>query len=574
MKKKILTNWYWIIVTGILILEAAVFLIAGQDSYIGIHDNLDIHITDYRILKLNQAFFSQDTTIPILGGISRDFLLSEFSLYSLLYMIFPTFTAYIVGYFAKILISLFSGILLGKDILGYQYKKYEWLIVLGSFIYGLLPLYPAFSFSFASIPLFIYLIRRIFYEDGKKYYLYLFLYPLVSYFTFFGPFLIGYLFLYTIYISIKDRSICKTLLIGILVLTLGYVVFEYRLFRLFLLSNEPTIRDTMVMGSYSFSEIINEIKNVFINGIFHAEDLHRYFVLPVTMIYFLIKNFLYTINREWKQMRSDLFNQIMLLIIFNCIIYAIYYWEGFRNLVEFILPPLKGWQFNRTVFFNPFLWYLEIIIIAYRLLKNSYYKTSVALILSTLLFVIGSQSLYNDFYNTVYTHAYKIIKQKDTESLSYREFFSENLFTEIKEDISYEGEYSVAYGFHPAILSYNGISTLDACLSHYSQAYKEDFREIIFPALKKSEAARIYFDEWAGRAYIFSGTDESVWNPQKTMNVTDYELSINPEAFKNMNGVYIFSRIEISNKEELNLRLINSYTDKNSPYTIWVYSNQ
>ena len=150
----------------------------------------------------------------------------------------------------------------------------------------------------------------------------------------------------------------------------------------------------------------------------------------------------------------------------------------------------------------------------------------------------------------------------------------EDLFSKIKEDISYEGEYSVAYGFHPAVLSYNGISTLDACLSHYSQAYKEDFREIIAPALEKSEAARIYYDEWAGRAYIFSGTDESVWNPQKTMNVTDYELSINPEAFKNMKGVYIFSRIEICNADNLDLKLINSYTDENPPYTIWVYSNR
>lgn len=574
MKQKLITNWYWIIIIGILFTEAAVFLVAGENSYIGIHDNLDIHITDYQLLKLNHAFFSNDTTIPILGGISRDFLLSEFSLYSFLYMLFPTFTAYMLGYFIKIGLALFSGILLGKDILGYDYEKYKWLIVLSSFIYGLLPLYPAFSFSFASIPLFIYLIRRILNEYGKRYYVYLFFYPLVSYFTFFGPFLIGYLFLYALYVSLKNKSVCKTLFTAILFLTFGYFIFEYRLFGLFLFSDETTIRDTMIMGSYNFMEILNEIKNVFINGIFHAEDLHRYFVLPVVVLYFILRNFLYIINGEWKQMISDLFNQIMVFIIFNCIIYAIYYWEDFRNFVELILPPLKGWQFNRTVFFNPFLWYLEIVIIAYRLMKDSYYKTSIALILTTMFFVIGSQSLYNDFFNTVYTHTYKIVKQKDTESLSYREFFSEDLFRKIKEDISYKGEYSVAYGFHPAVLSYNEISTLDACLSHYSQSYKEEFRKIIAPALEKSEVGRIYYDEWGGRAYIFSGTDESIWNPQKTMNITDYELSIDPTAFKNLNGVYIFSRIEISNADTLDLHLINKYTDEHSPYTIWVYSNK
>lgn len=351
MKQKLLKNWYWVIVIGILTVEAAVFLIAGENSYIGIHDNLDIHITDYQILKLNHAFFSQDAILPVLGGISRDFLLSEFSLYSLLYMVLPTFTAYIAGYFIKIGIALFSGILLGKDILGDQYETYEWLVVLSSFIYGILPLYPAFSFSFASIPLFIYLIRRILYGEGKKYYFYIFLYPLVSYFTFFGPFLIGYLFLYAVYVSIKDKSVCKTLFTAIVFLTLGYFVFEYRLFRLFLFSGEPTIRDTMVMGSYNFMEILTEIKNVFINGIFHAEDLHRYFVLPVVLIYFVIRNFLYIINGEWKQMMSDVFNQIMVFIIFNCIIYGIYYWEGFRNFVEFILPMVSIPQFYLTTEF-------------------------------------------------------------------------------------------------------------------------------------------------------------------------------------------------------------------------------
>ena len=129
----------------------------------------------------------------------------------------------------------------------------------------------------------------------------------------------------------------------------------------------------------------------------------------------------------------------------------------------------------------------------------------------------------------------------------------------------------MAYGFHPAVLSYNDISTLDACLSHYYQSYKEKFREVIVPALEKSEAARIYYDEWGGRAYIFSGTDESIWKPAKTMQVTDYELSVNIDAFKEMKGTYIFSRIPVSNAATLNLALCGEFTEPSSPYTIWVY---
>ena len=36
--------------------------------------------------------------------------------------------------------------------------------------------------------------------------------------------------------------------------------------------------------------------------------------------------------------------------------------------------------------------------------------------------------------------------------ISYSEFYSENLFNKIKKAINYAGEWSIAYGFHPAVL--------------------------------------------------------------------------------------------------------------------------
>ena len=60
----------------------------------------------------------------------------------------------------------------------------------------------------------------------------------------------------------------------------------------------------------------------------------------------------------------------------------------------------------------------------------------------------------------------------------------------MKEDIGYEGEWSAAYGLHPAVLEYNGIATLDGYLGFYPQSYKEDFRRIIAPALERVEASR------------------------------------------------------------------------------------
>ena len=586
MKQKVFRNWYFLVVLGIVALQLAVFLIAGEShTFIGVHDNLDIHITDYKLLKDNNAFFLQGKTIPLLGGIDRNFLLSEFYAYSWLYMVLPNFAAYITGYFLKIFIALFSGILLGKDILGDKYKRYEWAVVLFSFIYGLLPLYPAFSFSFASLPLLVFIIRRLKNSGKKIYYLLAFLYPTLSYFTFFGPFILGYIFIYFIYLWVKEKKINLRIFTAMILMSVSYILIEYRLFALIFGSGQATIRDTMVIDDLSASEIICSIFNVFVNNIFHCEDLHRVVVLPLFVISFIAINLGYIRRKELKRALTDPFNLVFLFIVANCIIYGLYNNHAVRTLFETLVPPLKGWQFNRTIFFNPLLWYAEALIAMVRL--SDYIAFNVgeksrlnailpfipkAVTLLVLLSVMGTQSLYNDFFNTCYVNTWEALKGQKSETLSYGDFFSTELFEKIKKDIDYNGEYSVAYGFHPAVLSYNEIATLDGCLSYYYQSYKDSFRNVIAPSLSESEEARSYYDDWGARAYIFSGSDYGIWNPVRTVDVEDKRLLIDRSAFEQLNGKYVFSRIEISNSDEAGFKLIGKYSDANSPYTIWVYS--
>ncbi|MCR5596307.1 MAG: DUF6044 family protein [Lachnospiraceae bacterium] len=575
LKRLFCGYWYWFLVFLILIGELIVFLIAGEQyTYLGIHDNLDIHIADYQILRNNNAFFSDDVTIPLLGGINRDFLLSEYYLYSLLYAVFPNFTAYIIGYFLKIIIALTGGCLLGRDILGDDYRANEWIVVVMSLIYGLLPLYPAFAFSFTSIPLMIYFVRRLENTGQKRWYICVFFYPVLSYFTFFGIFVVAYLFLWFLYRSLSQKKVAVRLLTADVLLSLGYILLEYRLFRLIFMSGEKTIRETMVFVNRSAGELCELFIDGFVNNIFHCEDLHKYFVLPVVLIYLVVLNVTYIKNRKYADIIKDNFNRLFILILFNCFIYIMQECRPVRELIFTVISPLDGWQFNRTIFFNPFIWYTELAIVIYRCFNGRRRKLSYVMAAVALFVVIGKQSLYNDFYNTVYVNAYRIVKGIPSETLSYGEFFSKYLFETIKEDIDYDGEYSVAYGFHPSVLSYNGISTLDGCLSHYFQSYKEEFRKVIEPALEESEVARTYYDEWGGRAYLFSGTVENIWSPERTKDTDDHRLLIDPEAFRDLGGKYVFSRIEIDNTEELGINLVGSYSDDKSPYTIFVYKNE
>lgn len=562
--------WYLIIIAGLLAAEGIVFLGFGDKSYITIHDNLDLFIPHLNMLKLSGTFFTHGDTLPILGGVTRNDFGSEFYLYNLLFAILPAYYAYIAGYFLSIAVSMISVYLLAKDVLP-DYKTYKPFILFFGMIYGILPVFPTYGIAFASIPLVVLLLRKIYRSKNICYYILLFFYPVVSYFSYFGFFILAYLVLFTLGDWIRKKKPNTGLLIAIPVLFAGYALLEYRLFSSMLFSDTVTIRSTMNMGDLNFKEIMGTIWDGFINSTFHAGDSHKYFVLPVVLLYFVIHNFFYIKRKEWGKITSDIFNLLFLLILFNSVIYGIYYFKPLRELITKFLPPLEGFQYYRTIFFNPFLWYVLLFLIVKRLYEKGRQITACMISILALLTVVFTPANYNDFYNTCYYNAYQLLKQKPVDMLNYHEFYSEELFTLIKDDIDYNGEYAAAYGFHPAVLTYNGISTLDGYLGMYSLEYKENFRKIIAPALERSGYYRNYFDTWGARAYIFPGFDSNSYLPSKNLTLPDSNLYIDTEAFKALNGIYLFSRFEISNAKELSLSLVGKYTEETSPYVIYVY---
>lgn len=572
-KKNIAIPWYYLLVLFFLIGEAVLFFALGENIYVSMHDNLDLHVADYHILSETGTFFSHNVKLPLLNGINRDYFASEFSLYSLLYFVLPTCTAYVTGLLLKTVIALISVILLAKDILKENYPKYECIVVLTGLAFGMLPLYPTFSFPFVSLPFVILLLRRIYRKPQISMYILLFLYPLLSYFTFFGIFILGYLLLAILILWIRDKKLSVPLLIGLAVLSAGFITFEYRLFGIMLFDQTPTIRETMVQGSYSAKEVLGAVWETFTIGVFHADAVHTLFVLPVCMIYLVWLNLGYIKKKAYKAMRGDLFNLTILFILFNCIIYGLYYVEGLRTFIETLVPPLKGFQFTRTVFFNPFLWYFALFILLKRLYDKNRKRTAQIIGLISIAVILFSGTKYNDLYSTGFNYAYRLLKQTPSNSLTYKEFYSEELFKDIMEDIDYNGEKAVAYGMHPAVLEYSGIFTLDGCLSYYPQEYKEQFRTIIAPALDRVESFRVYYDDWGARAYLFAGVDENVYEPIRNLEISDSNLYIDGDAFRDLGGTYIFSRLAVSNGNELGLQLRGTYTHPDSPYTIYLYEN-
>jgi hypothetical protein len=610
-KKFASDKWYMIPVLLFLAVVGIFYAVVGQNSYLAIHDDLDLFIPQYRILKETHSFFAHNTELPFLGGISRDAFPSEFSLYSFLFMLLPDYPAYIAAYLLKVVIALVSCLLLADDMAktkgfgpGFAESlsdKGQRAILWGcSFAYGILNLFPAFGIAFASIPLVIYLFRKVYREPSPKWFVALFFYPLVSYFSYFGLFILFYATLACLILWIgcgirknppagfrgPQKKLCLSLplVLGITVLSLGYILCEYRLFALFLLGGSETIRSSIVPGALSWSEVFNTGWYVWLYGMMHANDAHQYVVLPVVVVFFLFLNIRYIVRGKGRDIFRDPFNLGFVLLILNALCYGLYYREPVRNEISVLVPHLTGWQFNRTIFFNPFLWYGLFFLACCRVYtetrkaeRETTRKLGTAGVSVAILLAVGAILLqpmeFNDLYNTAAGTAYRIVRGEYSDNLNYREFYSEELFTEIKEELGYEGEWSVAYGLYPAVLEYNGIATLDGYLGYYGQDYKERWREVIAPALDRVPESANYYDNWGARCYLYWGTDVTVDMTTKSLlGLTDSDIYINTRALSDMGCRYLFSRLEIGNAEEEGLSLAGRFSSPDSPYEIYVYT--
>ncbi len=564
--------WHWMLAGLIFVFEAAVLLLFKDQIYVGICDNLDLFITQLKFLSDNHAFFVHGQELPILGSIDRDYFPSEFSLYNLLYLILPDIYAYIAGYLLRLVLAVGSGVLLARLLLAQTYQKYEKVVVLTATAFALLPVYPMYGLCFASMPLILYLLVRIYRKPRWWLFGAVFLYPLVSYFTFFGAFLLGYLLIAVFVLWIRDRKLPLSLLGAFAALAAGFVCFEYRLFGVMLLSDEETIRSTMVTASYDALQLWRCFVDVFLHGFSHAKSVHTYLVLPVCTVYFIWNNFRYLSGRRAGKIYADVFNITVLFIVFNCAVYALYFWEPLRVLVETLLPPLKGFQYGRTIFFNAFAWYFAFFIAVKNMLCR---KQTVAYLacIAAILVVGGTQCEYSDFYNTCYCNLYKLVKHKEVNQLSYREFYGGTLIKKIKQDIGYTPEQGACvYGFHPAMLSYNGITTIDGYCGYYSQSYKEQFRAAIAPTLEANPNWQTYYDDWGCRAYLFSASGENLYDFGANAAAVPQEILIDAPALRALGCDYIFSRVEITNASQMQLRLAGTYQDDEMPYAVYLYS--
>jgi len=260
------------------------------------------------------------------------------------------------------------------------------------------------------------------------------------------------------------------------------------------------------------------------------------------------------------------------------------------DLIRKFIPPLSSFNWARAHLFNRVLWYvifalcltiilgINTFIIKTVKLPKLFFRYLVYVILCLQIgYIMLPPVVYNDQIKTWLNElgvktglAGKLLPNRKFAFISYKEFFAQDLFDRIKNDISYSDEKVAALGYHPAVLMYNGFNCIDGHNNMYPLSYIQKFKTLIAPELEVNEKARDYFDHWSVRIYLVNS--ELGYEQTRDKDPSPVKLNIDMNVFKNdFDGVYILSRAEISNNDALGLDLVKRYYDDESIYTIYLY---
>ena len=224
--KVIKNHWCFLTLLLLFFLQIAVMTFWGEHSFIAIHDNLDLFVAHNTLMKNHNIFFEKDALAPMLGGISRNLLGSELQLYNILYVFFTPFMAYLFSYFIKIILGFTGFVLLGKEIYKDSYQEQKHLLWIVAAAFCIVPVFPTYSIAFVSLPILLIILRKIFRQGGWGWWLALFFYPVLSYFSYFGFFILGYMSLYAVWLIIKERKLLLKPVLSVIVLACGYICIE------------------------------------------------------------------------------------------------------------------------------------------------------------------------------------------------------------------------------------------------------------------------------------------------------------------------------------------------------------
>ncbi|WP_042489855.1 DUF6044 family protein [Vibrio diazotrophicus] len=523
----------------------------GDNSIITIHDNLDSTHVYFKVLKDSGCIY-QSCHLSSFLGVDRDTFMSEYSLVTQIYAHFDMINAYYLILALKVAISLAGVYLLLRT--KYIALDHAPAILLG-LVYSILPGFPSGYLSQAWIPLFLYVLVRYItteFTNRQKVFCWIFflITPSILLLFLHGVYVLASLYIVLIVLSFYDIEKAKKLFIVLFFITISYFFFEYRIFMLQIFSDYESIRSEFVRTP---KELFSSLKINILQGHYHWETYPVYFYFAI-FVSFIINFFKLKDYGEIKFYIAPIIfslGYIFLVLIISSIAKT----EWFYSATE-SFPLLNMVNWSRFIL----MYGVGLLFVLSFSLKNIDSVKSSFIVVCLLVFSLFTPSTYNDFLrNTL-----------NSEYVKYSEFYGLNVFEQLKSDLGYTDELAIAVGFHPGILTFNNINTLDGYFTYAPLNYKHQFRKIIAPQLEVNESHRQYFDHWGGRMYVFEDSD----NYRKTntpFSCEPVELRVDKEALISLKVEYIFSVCRIINTSELGLAKIANVPWE--PYNkLYIYS--
>jgi hypothetical protein len=346
-----------------------------------------------------------------------------------------------------------------------------------------------------------------------------------------------------------------------------YLGVEYALVQSWFFNSGFVSHRTEFVNTYlsSIASIRASI-SLWMYGLSSHANVHQFPVILISVLAAIILSFIKKIKGN-----SILFI-LLLLTIGLSVLSCLYQWEGIKVLTgnsEFF----RSFDFSRFSWLLPGSFYL-LFFSSLQVVEHSF-KKSLLIIILLLAFQTGLEFKRNTSNRTLYN---KISQgtgpsKAKTGQLTYRQYYSEDLFRDVKTYIGIEQDkYRIlCLGIDPGVLSYNGFYTLDAYIANYPLSYKHEFRKVIEKELDKDNSLKTNFDTFGSTCYLFS-SELVKYQPYTKLNAVEVsQLEINLEQVKKLGGNYIVSAVKINNAEQLGLSLEHLFEHPASLYTIYLY---
>lgn len=550
----------------------APFLVLGEGSVFVWHDQLDGFMMNY-VLTARHLGEGLQVLPEMMGGINASGLQPAAVLFVPLFKILPEFWAFVLQYAITFAVAFYGMYFCVRELTGSSI-----LSLVGAGCFCMLPEYPVYGLSVVGIPLVIYAFLRIW--KGKNPWpslLFLALFGLTSHLALSGYVVLGF-WAVGIAVSLLLKRKSGWLTAAFFILLAVYAAENYSLFvELFLGQNSyVSHREEMVSYAQPFWKAVWE---VFFFSSQHAPSLHHYLILPIAVTLILGGIFL---KQMEKEMRHTYFVALGgLLILFGiALVYGICKWQPVVDVKNDLHGFLHYFQLERFYWIYPAGWYLETALCfsIWRGVQGRGKISSVlcAPVLKLLFFaVILYPTLQLIKINSIF---YMNVNQYNNGSaitgyISWESYYSEDLMQQLEDAIGRDmADYRIAHlGICPAPALMHGFYTVDGYSSNYSLEYKHRFRQVIAKELEKNEAARLYFDEWGNRCYLFNGVSGSAWMVGKNYKIIYNDLDFDMAALRDLDCEYFFSSGVIENAEELGLTCMGYYETESSYWGVWLY---